>query len=318
MKTTPVYLGIDVSKRTLHLATPEKFVGEFANLPGGHQQLITRLRDFHPAVIVLEASGGYERLVAEALQDAGMQVAVVQPACVRYFAKSLKVLAKTDRIDARIIARFGEATEPALTPQTPENRRKLRALSDRRQQIVEDRVREVSRLEACADHDIAAVIRQSIDHLKATEIQLDQQIEQLIQTDEEFQARAQIMQSNTGIGQKTTNVLLAHFPELGSLTRGQVAALAGLAPHARESGSWSGKRRIYGGRAAVRRALYMAAKTAARYCPVIREFYQRLREGGKPYNVALIACARKMLIHLNTQLKPAGPQESSAIATTTT
>ncbi|MEZ5944863.1 MAG: transposase [Planctomycetaceae bacterium] len=188
-----------------------------------------------------------------------------------------------------------------LTPKTPENTRKLRALSDRRQQVVEDRVREMARLEACADAEIAAFIRESIESLETVERTLDEQIERLIQTDVEFQEKAQILSAQKGVGQKTVNILLSHFPELGTLTRGQVA---GLAPHARESGTWCGRRRIYGGRAAARHAMYMAAKTAARWCPVISEFYQRLRERGKPYNVAIIACARKMLVHLNTQLKP--------------
>ena len=304
MKTTPVYLGIDVSKRTLHLATTEKFLDKFDNLPAGHEQLIAMVRKFPHAIVVMEASGGYERLVTEALQAAEVPVAVVQPSCVRFFAKSVNMLAKTDKIDARFIAKFGTATQPALTPKTPENTRKLRALSDRRQQVVEDRVREMARLEACADAEVAACIRDSIESLNTVERNLDEQIERLIQTDAEFQKKAQILSSQKGVGQKTVNVLLSHFPELGTLTRGQAAALAGLAPHARESGNWCGRRRIYGGRAAARCALYMAAKTAARWCPVISAFYQRLRQRGKPYNVAIIACARKMLVHLNTQLKP--------------
>ncbi|MEZ5940570.1 MAG: transposase [Planctomycetaceae bacterium] len=145
MKTTPAYLGIDVSKGTLHIATTEKFLDEFDNLPAGHEQLIAVVRKFPSAIVVIEASGGYERLATEALQAAEVPVAIVQPSCVRFFAKSLKVLAKTDEIDAQVIAKFGAATQPALTPKIPENTRKLRALSDRRQQVVEDRVREMAR-----------------------------------------------------------------------------------------------------------------------------------------------------------------------------
>lgn len=303
MKTNTVYLGIDVSKATLHLARPEKFLKKFNNNPEGHRLLIDYIAELAPKGIVLEASGGYERMATEAMQDAGLAVTVAQPACVRYFAKSIKVLAKTDEIDAKVIARFGVATQPAPTPKTPENSRKIRGLSDRRQQIIEDRVRETNRLEACADVEIAKTIRASIDHLEQTERVIDIQIKDLIEANAELRQKAAVMMQQKGIGQKTATTLLAHFNELGSLTRQQVAALAGMAPHPQESGKWNGKRRIYGGRAATRKAMYMAAKSAARWCPVISVFYKRLRENGKPYSVAIIACARKMLIRLNTLLK---------------
>lgn len=303
MKTQSSYTGIDVSKKTLHLATSEKFVREFDNTIAGVQALVDHLRKNSPELIVLEASGGYERLACEALQDAGLPVSVVQPACVRHFAKSIKVLAKTDEIDAKVIARFGEATKPEITEKTPENVRKIRALSDRRRQVIEDRVRECNRMETCADAEILEQLRESIERLQQAENELNEQIDALRQSDPVFKGKSTVMMGQKGIGEKTANILLAQFPELGSLTRHQVAALAGLAPHAQESGSWKGKRRIYGGRAEVRKAMYMAAKSAARWCPVISVFYQRLRQSGKAYNVALIACARKMLIRLNTLLK---------------
>jgi len=303
MKTNTLYLGIDVSKATLHLASPGKFLKVFNNNPEGHRLLIAYIRKLKPKGVVLEASGGYERMASEAMQDAGIPVTIAQPACVRYFAKSIKVLAKTDKIDAKVIARFGVATQPEPTPKTPENARKVRVLCDRRQQIVEDRVRETNRLEACADIAIAKAIRASIDHLEQTEQALDVQIKELIEADSLLKQKAEVMMQLKGVGPKTAIALLAHFHELGSLTRQQIAALAGLAPHPQESGKWNGKRRIYGGRATARKAMYMAAKSAARWCPVISVFYNRLREKGKPYNVALIACARKMLIRLNTLLK---------------
>lgn len=303
MKTQTSYLGIDVSKSKLHLATPQKFLGEFENTVAGHQALIQRLNSLKPIGIVLEASGGYERIAAEAMQDAGLPVTIAQPGCVKHFAKSIKVLAKTDRIDAQIIARFGEATQPSPTPKTPENVRKLRALNDRRTQIVEDRVREANRLETCADPCILKHIQAQLEHLQQLERELDRLIAAVAKQDADFQKKASTMMQLVGVGAKTALTLLAHFPELGCLTRQQVASLAGMAPHPRESGTWRGKRRIYGGRAAVRRAMYMAAKTAARCCPVISAFYRRLRENGKSYNAALIACARKMLIRINTVLK---------------
>lgn len=303
MKTQPLYLGIDVSKSKLHLAAPHKFLEEFENTVPGIQKLIERVRRQVPQGIVLEASGGYERLVCEALQDAGLPVTVAQPGCIKHFAQSLNVLAKTDRIDAQVIARFGVATLPKPTPNTPQNLRKFRALVDRHQQVVADRVRESNRLETCADPDMREHIQSQRAQLEERETELDKQILSMLKGDAELSAKAETMKALKGVGTKTATTLLAHFPELGTLGRPQVAALAGVAPHANESGRWRGRRTIYGGRAAVRKAMYMAAKSAARWCPVISEFYTRLRANGKSYNQALIACARKMLIRLNTLMK---------------
>lgn len=302
MKTTTVYLGIDVSKSKLHLASTSKFLGEFNNNAQGHQKLIEMVKQLGPERIVLEASGGYERLITEALQDAGLPVAVCQPGCIRHFALSIKQRAKTDQIDAQLIARFGEATNPDITPKTPENVRKMRALTDRRQQVIEDRVREENRLLTCVDQEIRREIEASIDKLNAKEKELDEQIAQLEQTPA-FCQKAQAMKVQKGVGDHTARVLLSQLPELGRATRQEIASLAGLAPYPRESGKWKGKRNIYGGRAAVRRALFMAAKSAAQWCPVLAVFYKRLRANGKSYKAALIACARKLLIRLNTIIK---------------
>ena len=318
MKTQPLYYGIDVSKSKLHLATPTRFLGEFDNTVSGHQKLVARLRRHAPAGIIMEASGGYERLACEALQDAGLPVTVSQAGCVRNFAKSLNVLAKTDAIDAQVIARFGTATTPAPTPKTPKNVRKFRALVDRRRQIVEDRVRESNRLETCADPDMAEHIRTQRDRLQDLEQQLDKQIARLLDTDAELREKNRALTTLKGVGPQTAVVLLAHVPELGSLDRQQVAALAGLAPHPNESGRWKGQRRIYGGRSAVRKAMFLAARTAACWCPVISEFYVRLRNNGKSYKQAIIACARKMLIRLNTIMKDLNPQPPAPIGTQAT
>lgn len=304
MKTNTIYLGIDVSKTLLHLGSKERFIKEMPNTPKSHQKLIADLKKKKQVTVVMEASGGYERLACEALQDAGIPVCVVQPSCVRYFAKSINVLAKTDQLDSVLIAKFGEATKPLPTPKTPENARKLRFLNDRRQQVVQDRVRESNRMESCADPDIIELISSHIEDLKIAEDHLNDQIADLIRNDQELLAKSKAMQELKGVGPQTANTLLSQFPELGQLTRQQVAALAGLAPHAQESGSWKGKRRIFGGRAAIRRAMYMAAVTAARWCPVLSEFFKRLRAAGKCYNVAIIACARKLLVRLNSIMKP--------------
>jgi len=302
MKIDLVYLGIDISKRTLHLATPEKFLREFDNTPTGCRSLLKRIQSLDYAGVVLEASGGYERRIVELLQDHDIPISVAQPACVRHYAKSIKVLAKTDAIDAQVIARYAQAVQPGPTAKTPANVRKIRAFRDRRDQIVQDRVREENRLEACDDREIAESIQAQVERLRKIEKNLDRQILDFLKSDPTFQRKLKIMTGVIGVAHKTAATLLAHFPELGTLTRGQVAALAGVAPHANESGTYIGKRRIYGGRAAIRKAMYMAARTAVRYCPVMSEFYERLRSKGKPFKVAIIACARKMLIRLNTLL----------------
>lgn len=321
MKTISVYFGIDVSKRTLHLATRHKFLGQFDNTVSGHRQLIQRLQReasqgrMH---VILEASGGYERTISEALQDAGLLVTVVQAGCVRHFARSLRVLAKTDEIDAKVIAGYGEAVRPQPTPKTPQNVRTLRALVDRREQVVADRVREQNRQQTCADPAMAEHIQEHVAHLETLEKQLHQQIAELIKSDAEFRQKLAAMTGSKGVGDGTATTLLTHVPELGTLSRRQIAALAGLAPHPQESGTWKGRRRIYGGRAAVRKAMYMAARSAARWCPVISQFYNRLREAGKSYKQALIACARKMLIRLNTIMKRFQPQNPAPLRHKTT
>ena len=303
MKTNTTCFGIDVSKAKLHLATSKKFCGEFNNDVDGHQKIIDIIQQHETVHVVLEASGGYEFLVCQAMHAVGITLTVAQPSCVRYFAKSVRVLAKTDRIDAKIIARFGEATSPAPTTPPRKNVGKIRALCVRRQQIVDDRVRESNRLEACSDPDIREDLSKSVDQLLRREEQLTKEIDAILATDEVFREKAKVMEQLKGVGPKTINTLLAWLPELGTLTRQEIAALAGLAPYAQESGTFKGKRTIFGGRAAVRRAMYLAARTAARWCPVISEVYKRHRENGKPYNVAIIACARKMLVRLNSLIK---------------
>lgn len=303
MKAQTSYLGIDTGKHQLHLATPDRLIAPFSNTPAGHRQLINAIAAYPDPLTAIEASGGYERAVTQALQDQGLPVAVVAPGCVRHFAKSAKVLAKTDAIDAAVIARYAQAHQPRPTQPTPEHVQKLRALRDRRDQLVEDRVREENRLEACGDKTIARQLRASIKRLNGQIDKLDQQIGQHIEQTPPLKEKARVMSEQKGVGTQTAATLLACVPELGTLNRQQAAALVGVAPHPRESGTWQGKRRIFGGRAQARKALYMAAKSAARFCPVLAPFYKKLRAAGKPYNVALIAVARKLLIHLNTQLR---------------
>ena len=303
MKTPITYYGIDVSKTTLHLATSEKFLIELPNTPSGHRRLGGYLEKCGDPMVVVEASGGYERKLCEFLQDQEISVHVAQPGCVRHFAKSLKVLAKTDRIDACVIARFGLATQPLPTPKTAPNVRQLRELSDRRAQVVEDRVRESNRLHMVTDKWIAKQIQANIRRLEKQEKQIEEKIQKLRQDDKELKRKAETMMQLKGVGDKTANILLAHLPELGTLTRQQIAALAGLAPYTRESGQWKGKRTIYGGRSPIRKAMFLAARVAKRWCPIISAYFEKLKANGKPFKVAIIACARKMLIRINTLLK---------------
>lgn len=315
MKTESVYLGIDVSKKSLHLGSTTKFIKEFANTKLGIQKLVAALKEIQPTMVVMEASGGYERICADAIQDCSIPINVAQPGCVRHFAKSIKVLAKTDAIDAQVIARFGEATNPQPTARTPENVKKFRAINDRREQIIEDRVRETNRLETCADKEVAQQLQDNIRQLEEREYELTRRMNELRNSDYELRTKSEVMMQQKGVGSLTACTLLAHLPELGAVDRQQVAALAGMAPHARESGKWKGKRSIYGGRAKVRKAMFMAARSAVRWCPIISLFYKRLRENGKPFKVAIIACARKMLIRLNTLIKN---MEFNAVETSTT
>lgn len=306
MKTNTVYFGIDVSKRALHFANTKKFLKKFDNTKIGITKLIAHLKklaDLENLLVTVEATGGYERLAVEMMQDEQISVHVAQPGCVKNYAKSLKVLAKTDQLDAQVIARFAEGTQVQPTAKIPEKIRQMRALVDRREQVVADRVREENRLETCPDADVVKELRRSISRLKGQERKLDKKMKRLEKSDKELCAKAEILRDQKGVGSKTTFVLLSHLPELGHASRGQIAALAGLAPHANESGGWFGKRTIFGGRALVRKAMYMAARTAAQWCPVLSKFYKRLREKGKPFKVAIIAVARKLLVRLNTQLK---------------
>lgn len=245
MKTNTDYLGIDVSKTKLHLGDEQRFLQEVTNDVDGIRRLVDFARKRNPEVVIVEATGGYETLLVDSLHDAGIPVNVAQPGCVRHFARSIKVLAKTDSIDAMVIARFGAGTRPQPTPRSPENIRRFRALTHRREQTVEDRVREENRLESCRDTIVRKQIQASVRRLRKQELRLDTQIQELREADETLSRKATVMAQLKGVGDKTVNTLLAHLPELGTLSRQQIASLAGLAPHPKESGSWRGRRTIY-------------------------------------------------------------------------
>jgi transposase len=317
MATAPSYIGIDVAKATLEVASSDRHLFPAANTAAGHRELIERLRGIPVALIVLESTGIYGKELVRALLQAGLPVAVVQPQRVRHFAQSLQILAKTDQLDAVVIARFGEAIKPRRQQAPAPNAEHLRAWVDRRAQVVEDRVREENRLEACTDPLVAKHLKASIKRLQAAENNLDTRIAAIIADDQVLRERNAILQNEPGVGTQTAAILLAQLPELGTVNRQEIGALAGLAPYDQSSGNWQGRRAIYGGRARVRKALYMAALTAVRCNPTLKAVYQHLvLERGKDKKLALIACARKLLVRLNAILAAASQrtQEAPAMA----
>jgi transposase len=252
MPTPALYIGIDVAKATLEVGSCERHLFQAPNTSEGHRLVIERLRGLVVATIVIESTGIYARELVRALMQAGFPVAVVQPGRARHFARSLNALAKTDQIDAVVLARFGQATKPRLHQLPTPTQDRLRALVDRRGQVVEDRVREQNRLEACTDPHIAKDLRVSITRLKKMEAALEQRIATAIAADAAVTAKHDILRQEAGIGPQTAFTLLTQLPELGTVNRQQIAALAGLAPYDRSSGAWQGRRAIYGGRARLR------------------------------------------------------------------
>jgi transposase len=294
------FVGIDVAKVTLDV-----FIGStgvaftVANDEAGIQQLLRQLAaaDF----VILEATGGLETPVASALAAAGIAVAIVNPRQVRDFARATGRLAKTDRLDAEVLARFGEAVRPEARPLANEQAQALEALVTRRRQLVEMLTAEKNRRARAPK-----LLYRSIDeHIRWLEKRLsgfDDELGELIRTTPLWRERDELLRSVPGVGKVLSSTLLAQLPELGMLNRKQIAALAGLAPFNRDSGNMRGSRRIWGGRAQVRRVLYMATVAGIRSNPAIKTFYLRLRAGGKPAKPALTACMRKFLVILNAML----------------
>jgi len=301
--TVARFIGIDVSKQWLDVAClPEREVQRFANDGPGLEQLRPWLAHLAPELIVLEATGGFETRAATALAAEGLALAVVNPKHVRDFARAFGILAKTDRIDALVLAAFAEKVHPPVRPLPDEERRELIDLVDRRRQLVTMRAEEKTRLAqatAAARQDIKEHIQWLDERLRRLDIDLTAKL----RSSSLWKAKEEILTSVPGVGRVTVVTLLARLPELGSLNRRAIAALTGVAPFARDSGQHRGRRMIWGGRADVRSVLYMATVTAARINPVIRSFYLRLKLAGKPPKVALTACMRKLLTILNTMLR---------------
>ena len=301
--TVARFIGIDVSKQWLDVATlPERETRRFSNDGAGQEQLGAWLIQLAPELIVMEATGGFETRVATALAAEGLALAVVNPRHVRDFARAFGILAKTDRIDASVLATFAEKVHPPVRPLPDEDRRELIDLVDRRRQLVTMRAEEKTRLSqatASARQDIKEHIEWLDERLRRLDIDLTAKL----RSSSLWKAKEEILISVPGVGRVTVFTLLARLPELGALNRRAIAALTGVAPFARDSGQHRGRRMIWGGRADVRSVLYMAAVTAARINPVIKSFYLRLKQAGKPAKVALTACMRKLLTILNTMLR---------------
>jgi transposase len=303
-KKSKSFIGIDVSKQELEVAVHESdFKFRCANKISCFGQLLAELVVWRPALLVLEATGGLEMPVVNALQAAGLPVVVVNPRQVRDFAKALGQLAKTDRLDARVLAHYAAAVKPPLRPIKSKDQQELDALMGRRRQLVEMLTDEKNRRGSAASDSVRKKIKEHIDWLAERIAELDEQLKALVKTSPGWQAQDKILQSAPGIGAVTSFSLLADLPELGTLNRQQISKLVGLAPLNRDSGQQRGTRHIYGGRAQLRSVLYMAALTAVRHNPTIKDFYRRLRANHKPFKVAITACMRKLLSIINVMIR---------------
>ncbi len=302
MTATPCYVGIDVAKARLDVATrPGGDRWHVANDAAGVATLVTRLHELQPALVVLEATGGYERPVSAALSAAGLPVAVVNPRQARDFAKATGKLAKTDALDAQALAHFAAAVQPPVRPVPDADAQALAAILARRGQVVAMLTAEQQRA-----HTALPLVRERIAvHLAWLEEELatlDGELARAIREDPAWREHAALLRSVPGVGPVLATTLLADLPELGTLTRQQLAALVGVAPLNQDSGKRRGKRAVWGGRRRVRAVLYMATLAATRFNPVIKAFYDRLLAAGKAKKVALTACMRKLLTILNALL----------------
>jgi transposase len=305
MNEPTVYAGMDVSGSRLDLVLPGKRgyrKRSFSNAPRGHAALIRWLGTTPPHV-VCEASGGYERPVVDALQGAGVDVSVLNPRQVRDFARAQGLLAKTDQLDARVLADYGQTFHPRTTPVRSEAHRQLEALLDRRRQLTDMLHTERCRLKQATQPVVRQELRSFIRTLETRCKKLEATLAELLEQLPELQGTVTRLCQVKGIGMLSALSLLIYLPELGHVNRRQVAALAGVAPFNRDSGQFRGHRTVWGGRRKVRTTLYMVALVASHHNPQFRDFYQRLRSTGKPTKVALTAVMRKMLVYLNAIMK---------------
>jgi transposase len=298
------FVGIDVAKNKFDVCIlPCKDVFELPYDDHGIGELLKRLRPLAACLVVLEGTGGLEQRLVAALQDAGFAVAVANPRQVRDYARGIGYLAKNDRLDAQVLARFAQEVLPHAREKKPEKLRELEQLVARRRQLLDIRTAETLR----AERMTSAKARKSIDKVLkclAKELKdIEAAMADIIQSDDTYRHKSEIVQSTPGVGEVTSTTLVAELPELGLLNRQQISALVGVAPYDDDSGKRLGHRSVSGGRASVRTVLYMAALTARRCNPIIKRFAERLEKAGKPFHVAITACMRKLLTILNVMVK---------------
>lgn len=307
LETAGIFVGIDVSKSWLDIAIHESEINWRAeNEDAGISSLVKRLKKMQPTLIVLEATGGYEMQLVAELVHAKLPVVVTNPRKVRAFARSTGKLAKTDKLDAKLLAHFAAAIRPTIRPMPSDEEEQLTGLLVRRRQLVDMLIVEKNRL-----HTVRPALREDIrEHLtwlQAKLSKLDEEIDRFLKSSSLWIEKDAILRSTPGVGRVTSCTLLAMLPELGTLNRQEIAALVGVAPVNKDSGRKQGKRRVYGGRATVRSVLYMAAMAAKRYNPRIKKFYEELLCRGKEKMVALTACMRKLIVILNAMIRTNQP-----------
>ena len=301
--TDKTYAGIDVAKDHLDLAIlPSREKRRYSNDEGGIDKLIKRLKNLSINLVVLEPTGGFETPVAAALSAQGIPVAVVNARQVKEYAKATGRLAKTDSIDALVMAEFAANIKPPARPLRDEETAEIKAMVSRRRQLLEMLTMEKNRLAMARKH-LKPSIQAHIEWLKKEVEDLDRDLRKRIEDSPVWRVKDNLLQSIPGVGRVLSATLLAELPELGKLNRRQIAALVGVAPFNRDSGHMKGRRSVWGGRASIRAALYMATLASTRYNPVIKEFYQRLVARGKAKKVALVACMRRLLTIMNAIIK---------------
>lgn len=299
-----IYVGIDIAKDSFCVATrPDKIKIQLPNTSHGHRQLIRILLKYNIALVVLEATGGYERPLVAELFSNSLKVVVANPRQVRDFARGMGHRAKTDPIDAQVLAEFAEIVKPVPKSHSKPQINELSELVRRRQQLNDLRTQESNRLSMICHPKVKKSIQKMIKTLNSQIDEIDKLIRSYIDNDDDFKNKDNILQSVPGVGPQTSAMLIANLPELGTLNKQEIAALAGVAPWNNSSGKFDGKMHIWGGRKNVRSVLYMSAFTACRFNPIIRSFAERLKQKGKAYKVVMTACMRKLLIILNTMIK---------------
>jgi len=307
-----LFVGIDVSKARLDVhVRPQNESFSVSSDDAGIAMLLGRLSGLAPTLVALEATGGYEASVAAALAHAGVPVAVVNPRQIRDFARATGQLAKTDGLDAQVIARFAEAIQPPVRALASDQAQALAELVARRRQLVEMLTAELNRQRQVSQRAIQQRLTAHVTWLRRAIAEIEDDIQRLIRSSPVWRAKEDLLTSAPGIGDVTAHALIADLPELGQLDRRRIAALVGVAPFTRESGQWRGRRMIGGGRAAVRTALYMATLVAIRYNPRIGAIYRRLTAAGRPKKVAIIAAMRKLVTILNAMLRDHRPWQTA-------